>query len=400
MAISPPIYSASPSPTYSATPGSNERSLQFTPLPHHSRSTGTFIRTENMVTLVLNGQKENSRWPSFGRGALLSGSLLLKSHETVTSVRIKFEGILESLSPSHGYSRSKVVDQSSALYVKDGSKSRCPSAIPFSHRFPSIFTNNGKPYPLPPSCDIPLPGGSFLKCTYSLTVSVVLPLHRSAPFLVKDRSLTIDLEYRQRTRPSRPGIPEPSLFSTVKTCPEEWLQLPVALTVGPDLRASDVYCDLFVPSVGVFGISETIPFHLQLSGSKNYLRELLLLRSNLDRSQAIRVCLLRQIGTDYGNNGAKINTILGEGSIRSLPPAIDYPASPSSTLRDSLNWEGEIQLQDITTLVSMPAPSASWLYLIAVELSPPQTSFINRAHYGYPIKLTTDTWFDGAEQRD
>ncbi|KAJ7665715.1 hypothetical protein B0H17DRAFT_284843 [Mycena rosella] len=396
MAGLPPIYSPSTlCPIYSETPGSTERILQHTPLPHHSRLTGKFIRTEHIITVVLDGQKENCRWPSFGRGALLSGTLLLDSHETVTTVSIKFQGILESLSLTTGYSRSKVVDQLSSVYIKGGSQGRCPSAIPFSHRFPSTFKHNGSNYPLPPSCDITLPEGSFLKCTYSLTVTVTAPVHRSIPFFSKDRSLVIELEYRQRTRPSRPRISEPSLLSTIKTCPEEWLQLPVALTAGPDSRASDVYCDLFVPSVGVFGITETVPFHLQLSGSFGSLRELFLLRSNLERStpsQPIRVYLLRQIVVA----AAKINTILGEGSLKSIPPAIyDLP----SKFEPALNWEGEIQLQDLTT-PTFDAGTFSVMYLIAVELSPPETSTMNRAHYGYPIKLTTDTWVGSAEQGD
>ncbi|KAJ7075832.1 hypothetical protein C8R43DRAFT_373420 [Mycena crocata] len=114
------------------------------------------------------------------------------------------------------------------------------------------------------------------------------------------RRLSIELEHRQRTRPSRPRIPDPSLFSTIKACPEEWLQLPVDLTNGPNSGPSDVQFDvrlpfpplncnqtplcyqLFVPSVGVFGISEIVPFHLQLSGSIYSLQQLFLL-PNLER---------------------------------------------------------------------------------------------------------------------
>ncbi|KAJ7143428.1 hypothetical protein C8R43DRAFT_891698 [Mycena crocata] len=301
MTFPPPVYSPSiPCPSYSATPDRNERIVQYTPLPHRSRPTATFIRKEHNITVVLDGQKENSQLPSFGRGALLTGTLLLESHETVAAVTITFQGVLESLSLSHGYSTLKIVDQSSCLYTKNGSQTSCPSSIPFSQRFPSTFENNGLHYPLPPSSDITLPGGSFLKCTFSLTVTVISALHRSASFLSKERRLSIELEHRQRTRPSRPRIPDPSLFSTIKACPEEWLQLPVDLTNGPNSGPSDVQFDvrlpfpplncnqtplcyqLFVPSVGVFGISEIVPFHLQLSGSIYSLQQLFLL-PNLER---------------------------------------------------------------------------------------------------------------------
>lgn len=110
---------------------------------------------------------------------------------------------------------------------------------------------------------------------------------------------------------------------------------------------------LFVPSVGVFGITEIISFHLQLSGSIHSIQELLL-QPNLERrphSQAIRVYLLRQIKVDaIGKGTTKINTILGEGSFRCLPPVFqELPSSHSSTFKNTINWEGELQLQDFTT---------------------------------------------------
>jgi hypothetical protein len=63
--------------------------------------------------------------------------------------------------------------------------------------------------------------------------------------LITDKpSLLIELEYRHRTRPSRPRIAERSLRSTIKMCPEEWLQLPVALTPALDPRPPGVHCDV------------------------------------------------------------------------------------------------------------------------------------------------------------
>jgi hypothetical protein len=92
MAVSLPVYSpSSPSPTYSATPGSNERILQHTPLPGHPRSTGTFVRTEHTITVLLDGLDEDNCKcrPSFGRGASLRGNVLLESDEIITAVSVK-----------------------------------------------------------------------------------------------------------------------------------------------------------------------------------------------------------------------------------------------------------------------------------------------------------------------
>ncbi|KAJ7028498.1 hypothetical protein C8F04DRAFT_963824, partial [Mycena alexandri] len=403
-----PSYSASaPSPGYSTAPGLGEHVLQHTPLANrHSRptETSTFIRHEQSMTVVLNGQKENTLRPSFGREAALTGTLLLESHETAMIVTLKFEGVLESLSPSHGYSSTKVVDQVCSLYARKnaGPQMHCPAVVPFSCRFPRTFKSNGVHHPIPPSCDIKLPGG-FVTCTYSLTFTVNTHVHpETRQYLTGRPSLSLELEFRPRTRPSRPRIPEPSLFSTIKTCPEEWLQLPVALTPAHDSRAPDIHCDLFVPSVGVFGVSEVVPFHLQLSGPTRSLRNLLANLGPRSPSPIIRVYLLRQIAVEIKGQGpTKINTILADGLLRPLPPAVFglHASMHTSTLEDALNWEGEIQLPDIAT-PTFEVGTLRVMYLIAVELSPPETSSIKRAHYGYPIKLTTDTWIGSAEQED
>jgi hypothetical protein len=107
---------------------------------------------------------------------------------------------------------------------------------------------------------------------------------------------------------------------------------------------------LFVPSLGVFGISETVPFHLQLSGSTRCLRDLFATPPysvQRKHGSVLRVSLVRQIAVDESHIGQKMNTILEECSLRPLPPGIF--GLHSSTSDDVLNWEGEINLQDIDT---------------------------------------------------
>ncbi|KAJ6498777.1 hypothetical protein C8R45DRAFT_1125506 [Mycena sanguinolenta] len=166
-------------------------------------------------------------------------------------------------------------------------------------------------------------------------------------------------------------------------------QLRIALTAESDSRPSDIHCDLFVPSLGVFGISETIPFHLQLSGSTHRLRNLFIPPSD---NPIVRVSLLRQIAIE--TIGQKTNTILENCPLRPLPPGIF--GLHSSTSDDTLNWEGEIQLQNISTQ-SFDVGTIKVMYLIAVEFTPPKTSGIRRAYHGCPIKVTTDTWVGSAE---
>ncbi|KAK7006008.1 DUF3844 domain-containing protein [Favolaschia claudopus] len=399
----PPYSTSTAAPTYSAAPGGDERMLQRTPFPGQSsrRPTGTFVRHKHGITVALDSQKDDVHLPSYGREGVLSGSLLIDSHESVTAVNMKVEGVIEC-SLSQGSSRLEAIETGYSLYVKNNAQQLCPAALSFSYRFPSTFNTaniSSRRYPLPPSCSIALPGGCYLRCSYSLSFTVISSRHRSASFMTREKSLSIELEYRPRTRPSRPRIADPSLFSTIKLCPEEWLQLPVALTSVSNSNPPDIHCDLFVPSVGVFGISETVPFHLQLSGPAHQLRHLFqhqaataAATNSLGNSPIIRVSLLRQIVVDA--IGQRMNTVLEEPPLRPLPPGIFGLRSSSSD--DTLNWEGEIRLHDIPT-PSFDIGAFKVMYLLAVELSPPKMSPIKRAYYGYPIRVTTDTWASSAE---
>ncbi|KAF7322158.1 DUF3844 domain-containing protein [Mycena kentingensis (nom. inval.)] len=426
---SPPPYTLDPepkaarAPEYTASPNADERTLLHSLRTHNrSQRTGTFVRSDDggRLTLVLVGQKDdNALWPTVGPNTIISGTVLLASSEGIVSVSLQLEGEMEVLSISLGYTCTKTVDQSISLFSRNASTAPCPNALPFSFRLPTTFSTQsnggGASLPLPPSCDIAFGDGGFLKCFYSLTLCAA---YRSAAFFEKKRSLRVELEYRHRTRPSRPRIPDLSLLATVKLCPEEWLQLPVDLTMadeGQALQAADIRCDLFVPSVGVFAISEIIPFHLQLSGKLQSLRECCLLPrpygalafgSNLDTvRQPIRVYLLRQVvltssEPKRGTATVTAKTTLCQAALRSIPPPHRVPPTPDGVKDDHvLSWDGELPLRD-ALVPTFDAGASRIVYLIAVELSPPKSSKIKRAHYGFPIKLTTDTWAGSAEGQE
>lgn len=122
-------------------------------------------------------------------------------------------------------------------------------------------------------------------------------------------SVFIEPEYRERTRPSRPRMSEPSLISIIKIRPEEWLQLPIALTIGPGLGRSDIYVtsilgtNLIPPAFPLprrlrFASPEIIPLHLQLSGPLLTLQEILRIGLKLDRTyyQMSRISLTADRG--------------------------------------------------------------------------------------------------------
>jgi hypothetical protein len=109
---------------------------------------------------------------------------------------------------------------------------------------------------------------------------------------------------------------------------------------------------LFVPSVGVFGIGEIIPFHLQLFGSTRSLRNLLLCAGPQEPA-IIRVYLLRQIIVEVGPKPdvTKMSTILREGSLTSIPP--DFNSRSDSD--EVLNWAGELPSRGYDTPPSFDA---------------------------------------------
>lgn len=104
---------------------------------------------------------------------------------------------------------------------------------------------------------------------------------------------------------------------------------------------------LFVPSLGVFGFSEVVPFYVQISGSSRSLQDLL--GPTTCSLLTIRVNLLRQIIVYVGQSAVKVNTVLAEGSLNPLPPAIFSHPTSASPLENALSWEGNLQLQNITT---------------------------------------------------
>ncbi|KAF7315944.1 DUF3844 domain-containing protein [Mycena indigotica] len=407
----PSYTNRSAPPSYTPTPSENEHILGQAALSRESNG-GTFVRSDPnaRLTIMLDGQKEDSiNRPILGRGSAVTGTVFVGSPESIVAVNLKVEGLMEALSVSLGYQATKVVNDILSLFSKTGAP--CPSSIPFSYRFPAMFGPFQNSYQLPPSCNISFRDGGFLKCVYSLTVVAV---YRSVSFLMKERSVHIELNYRQRTRPSRPRISDPTLFATIKVCPEEWLQLPVELTVGAgDTRQpSDLHCDLFVPSIGVFALVEAIPFHIQLSGPLGVLRSFLLLSPRADNGhvdtvrQPIRVYLLRQTTLSTPEKGAiKVNATLYEAALRPLPPphsSATFDSQHRQLDSASLNWEGELHVQN-ADLPSFDAGTVNVAYLIAVEITPPRnitSATINRARYGVPVKLTTDTWAGSAESPD
>ena len=84
-----PSYTPSaPLPCYSLDLACGERRLEHTPRTAASSSTptATFVRQAGTVTVSLNDQEEGARIPTYGRRAVISGSICLERPENVLEV--------------------------------------------------------------------------------------------------------------------------------------------------------------------------------------------------------------------------------------------------------------------------------------------------------------------------
>ncbi|KAF8206962.1 hypothetical protein K438DRAFT_417960 [Mycena galopus ATCC 62051] len=221
-----PLYSPShPSPCYSQNPARDETRLDLSPrsgtglLP-----TGIFTKACGPATVILFDQEPTISVPSYGRHASVRGSLIIEQDASqISEVVAKLEGRLEITTTESGAITNKVFKNTYSLW-SSLSSSACPGTIDFACEFPTTFQHEGFNYPLPPAYVARFPGfpSLFVKCTYSLTISIVKD--RILGFLPQTKIIYIPIEYNPQTSPARAIPPFASFLSSVKTMPEEWHQ--------------------------------------------------------------------------------------------------------------------------------------------------------------------------------
>ncbi|KAJ6549504.1 hypothetical protein B0H10DRAFT_2128433, partial [Mycena sp. CBHHK59/15] len=84
---------------------------------------------------------------------------------------------------------------------------------------------------------------------------------------------------------------------------------------------------LFIPFAQIYGWSDTIPFHVQITGRATILRELLLpppQSSSLNLVVPIRVYLTRQLSLHVRGRSYHRVIEIGEGVLSMLPQPISY----------------------------------------------------------------------------
>ncbi|KAL0956445.1 hypothetical protein HGRIS_002593 [Hohenbuehelia grisea] len=418
----PPFSSSSsPAPSYSSLPLIDEETIEYNvrptspPLPQ-----GTFVRQWGKTTLILNDQDDAADEPAYGRHSVISGEVGVGDSEHILSVTLKLEGRLNLSISDGGRSNTTIVSAQHTLWRSENTQGqRCPSLMPFSIRFPSSYHNGDRNRRLPPSYEVAFHGipALYAKCTYSLSLIVTKMRHKRLSFWTSCKTRTIGLTYRPRSRPHRPILPINSLFSTIKPLPEEWRQIVTEIRPRPDSNLQPISCHFFIPSVQTFGLSDTIPFHIQLTGSLESLTAFLppdsaeltppslssksslgIPPSHLLNRPAIRVSIARQVLVEVQERKTWRNSTLGEGSVWPVPPgAMNSSIHIASDPEDvTIDWGGEVKCGKEVTSVGFSTGGLVIKDFIVFGLTPSnaRSSPLLEVQHAHPIKLVTDPWMD------
>ena len=107
---------------------------------------------------------------------------------------------------------------------------------------------------------------------------------------------------------------------------------------------------LLVPGARVYGLTDKIPLHVQLSGSLSSLQKFFLVSphgpSSCYSEANIRVTVLRVLVLETRGQKTSRSTIVGEGRLSEMPP-LDCPPCGSRDIIH-LDWEGEVTSNDIS----------------------------------------------------
>ncbi|KIM40227.1 hypothetical protein M413DRAFT_446394 [Hebeloma cylindrosporum] len=390
-----PSYSREPSssvlpPCYSSQPHADEETVAYTPRVANPTPHGLFIREWPQATLVLEGQDEGSRQPTYGRAGRIIGELGVVNPEKVAKVTVKLNGQMSLSVADSGSVGFTLVAQTSVLWKHqllehvnrhDGSavEQRCPSVLPIQFQFPSFYQAEGKDWRLPPSFEGTFLGipAMFIRCIYTLEVTITRTRTYHLASWTTNKTYITMLNFRPRTRPQRPIVLLGSVLGSIKLVPEEWLQVVTTMLVRPKSNMKPVNCHLFIPSIQTFALTDTIPFHLQLCSTLQSLQELLPPTSRLlklpngdderkvnDRweegGQTIRVTITRQVVVEIAGRRRFRTFLVGMGNMWSVPPIAhqdnnnsrDGVTSWADSKEDGvcLDWQGEVKVwAELTT---------------------------------------------------
>ncbi|KAK7048644.1 hypothetical protein R3P38DRAFT_2870614 [Favolaschia claudopus] len=383
------------SPPYSPEPSEGEERLSRSSIVGRLSPTGEFKATNGRITLLLKDQEDRSPSPTYRPNELVKGKICIQNSESVTDVVLKLHGRLD-LAASNGGQPIELVNDSYTVWSDNTMGATCPESIPFSFIFPSTFKDSGEQiWPLPPSIRITPQGPplTYVKCSYTLSIVVSTTLHPRLLLWRGEKTLSVAVTMRPTAYPPRPITPDTNLLSTIKTAPEEWYQ--ILCDIGHKLAQKNIDCNLFIPSALTYGLSDSIPFHLQISGPAPILTELVRRPSPSGKAtkqqdnlnHPVCVHLMRRVSLLVHGESQDRDTCMGEGVLSFLPPPIAY--SEKCNPQDAaVDWEGTVQCD---SSISVGTFTTGPLYVNDfIVVSIPAWNVIHK----HPIQFVSHTWRD------
>ncbi|KAG6850432.1 hypothetical protein H0H93_013304 [Arthromyces matolae] len=389
-------------PSYSAEPANDEQTLQRngsgqTPqLP-----TGIYTQTSGNLTVKLFQQREGASIPTYGRQGIVNGLLQIKNPKSTILIVMKVDGKLDTLT-STGGTTTVLLNRSYTLWRKNNAtNNQLLDAVEISYVLPTTFLYRGAKnhlHQLPPSFRVEENGSIFfVRSYYSITISVSRALHRSVGFLT-----TTD---EPRSRANRPILSTPAFYSTLKTCPEEWHQ---AISGFQSKSAKDqsqiqLNAHLFIPVSRVYALSDTIPFHIQLTGPLDTLQRFITRRqqrgptatlpssssstyteghSNVEIKITIRrsVQIESQVQDHHTSSSSSKDHIIADGEVWEVPPSLCEVGVGAH-----LDWQGKLRLREDCEVGSFQAGNVNIKDTVDITVNPRVTE----GRRGFlPLKLS------------
>ncbi|KAJ7446201.1 hypothetical protein B0H11DRAFT_1746030 [Mycena galericulata] len=408
MSVALPTYAYSPVPSYASLPRPNEEdTVEYTPRVGRAEAQlGNITKKWRDVTIIFRNQNNSSGTPTYGRNSSVGGEIGLEKSVKILTIKLKLEGRINLSSSDSGSIAQKIVDERRTIWDQSKS-SRCPSVVGFAVAFPTTYKDQDRVCRLPPSYETICLGSPLLvvKCAYSVHITITKARTRKIGFWkTTSKTYTIHVNFQPRTRPARPMLEDPSFFSTVKSAPSEWQQMVVMIPIRKQATIEPISCHFMIPSVQTFCLSEDIPFHIQLCGSLNSLREfygsdpgeLLQAEKRPRRRQSaaiIRVFLARQIYVEINGRQSWRNITVGEGNLRPIPPTASDSMHSDEV---SVDWEGEVRCKNDVTCASFNISHLVVKDFIIFAMTPAnvRSSPLLPIQHAHPIRLVTDGWTD------
>ncbi|KIP08620.1 hypothetical protein PHLGIDRAFT_117121 [Phlebiopsis gigantea 11061_1 CR5-6] len=444
----PPSYSPSsaPSPPYTCCPSIEEQRLYYVARPSSNEAPeGVFTVTARGVSVTLNHQEDGTDTPVYTRRGLVSGEIRLEDDHAV-AVTVQLEGH-QKMSVTELAPVTLVLFSQKHTLWKRQKQEACPKTIDFRLPFPTTYPLNGADHELPSTfvAHFPDSPGLYAEIAYTLTVKISRP--RLGTWK-QHTNITIPVKYQPRSRPFLPISPDLYPFlSTVKAAPEAWHQVTSVILPGED-DVGPIDCHLFIPSVQIYGLTDTVPFHLQLRGPSNSLSALVGLsvgarsmslpplaklrsRTRLGKRaatpppQRTRICdhaaqYPWSLQSPYVFVASMPGDLRSLGSARSREPARTALAVRVYVLRQVATkvkgqraWRNRVLAEGTLRAVGEPpcfgastgsetVPSfiAGELQVkdfVVVQVSPPASPLFEEHQFSHSIRLVTDTYREVAE---